>query len=170
LKSAQPQPKVHQLSDVLFDPRQLPRLEFFRKHLAPKGWHHIARMTFGEQAKCIAEITILRTAGQGPFTDHEMALLDRLHSHIDATIRRVTDIEKRFLGTSPSSGLGTQVSTLTATERELVALMRTGLSNKEISGRLHKSVRTVKTQITSIYRKLGVRSRSRLLAMMMAHS
>jgi DNA-binding CsgD family transcriptional regulator len=56
---------------------------------------------------------------------------------------------------------------LTVAERELVQFVRIGFSNKEIAARLDKSVRTVKTQLTSVYRKCGVRSRSRLLAMMM---
>ena len=56
---------------------------------------------------------------------------------------------------------------LTVAERELVQFVRIGFSNKEIAARLDKSVRTVKTQLTSVYKKCGVRSRSRLLAMMM---
>ena len=56
---------------------------------------------------------------------------------------------------------------LTGAERELVHFVRIGFSNKEIAARLDKSVRTVKTQLTSVYRKCGVRSRSRLLALMM---
>ena len=49
----------------------------------------------------------------------------------------------------------------------LVQFVRIGFSNKEIAARLDKSVRTVKTQLTSVYKKCGVRSRTRLLAMMM---
>lgn len=56
---------------------------------------------------------------------------------------------------------------LTVAERELVQFVRIGFSNKEIAARLDKSVRTVKTQLTSVYKKCGVRSRSRLLALMM---
>ena len=56
---------------------------------------------------------------------------------------------------------------LTVAERELVQFVRIGFSNKEIAARLDKSVRTVKTQLTSVYKKCGVRSRTRLLAMMM---
>lgn len=56
---------------------------------------------------------------------------------------------------------------LTGAERELVHFVRIGFSNKEIAARLDKSVRTVKTQLTSVYKKCGVRSRSRLLALMM---
>ena len=54
---------------------------------------------------------------------------------------------------------------LTDSEREVARLMVEGLSNGEIASRLSKSIDTVKCQITSIYKKTGVPSRARLLAL-----
>ena len=51
-------------------------------------------------------------------------------------------------------------SSLTAAELRLLALLSTHLSLLEIGERLHLSRNTVKTQAVSIYRKLGVSSRS----------
>src|SRR5438093_10335106 len=51
---------------------------------------------------------------------------------------------------------------LTARERELVALVAAGASNKEIADRLSIAERTVKAHLTSIFRKLGVSSRLHL--------
>ncbi len=51
-------------------------------------------------------------------------------------------------------------SALTAAELRLVPLLSTHLSFREIGERLHVSRHTVKTQAISIYRKLGVSSRS----------
>ncbi len=45
---------------------------------------------------------------------------------------------------------------LTAAERDLMELASTGCNNGEIAVRLHKSVNTVKHQLTSIYSKLGI--------------
>jgi DNA-binding CsgD family transcriptional regulator len=53
---------------------------------------------------------------------------------------------------------------LTTAEREIVRLLLAGHSNEEISDQLRKSVNTVKGQLTHVYKKLGVASRSRLLA------
>jgi LuxR family maltose regulon positive regulatory protein len=52
------------------------------------------------------------------------------------------------------------VSTLTTAELKLVPLLPTHLSFREIGEQLHLSPHTVKTQAISIYRKLGVTSRS----------
>jgi LuxR family maltose regulon positive regulatory protein len=51
-------------------------------------------------------------------------------------------------------------SSLTTAELRLVPFLSTHLSFREIGERLHVSRHTVKTQAISIYRKLGVSSRS----------
>jgi DNA-binding CsgD family transcriptional regulator len=56
------------------------------------------------------------------------------------------------------------VSRLTVAERELVHHLCLGLGNREIAARLNKSVLTVKTQLSAIYGKLNIRSRTRLMA------
>ncbi|OGO52498.1 MAG: hypothetical protein A2Z32_01925 [Chloroflexi bacterium RBG_16_69_14] len=53
---------------------------------------------------------------------------------------------------------------LSATEREIVGLVRVGRTNREIADALHLSPRTVEWNLTRIYRKLGVRSRTELAA------
>ena len=51
---------------------------------------------------------------------------------------------------------------LTETERRVAELVATGRSNKEVASELHVTVRTVETNLTKIYAKLGVRSRTEL--------
>jgi LuxR family maltose regulon positive regulatory protein len=54
-------------------------------------------------------------------------------------------------------------SALTTAELRLLPLLTTHLTFREIGGRLHLSPHTVKTQAVSIYRKLGVSSRSQAI-------
>lgn len=118
---------------------------------------------------------ILRTAEQGEFTAGEIALLERLHPHIETTLQRLSALERggvrrispRRFAAANSECMQSCLTELTAAERELVRFVRAGWSNKEIAAKLNKSVRTVKTQLTSVYKKSGVRSRSRLLALML---
>lgn len=49
---------------------------------------------------------------------------------------------------------------LTSREKEILALVCCGLSNKQIAQRLYLSVRTVENHLSSIYRKLGVSTRT----------
>jgi DNA-binding CsgD family transcriptional regulator len=56
------------------------------------------------------------------------------------------------------------LASLTRAEREVVRLLCQGASNTEVATALNKSVLTVKTQVNSIFRKLGLRSRTQLVA------
>jgi DNA-binding CsgD family transcriptional regulator len=56
------------------------------------------------------------------------------------------------------------VRMLTGTEREIARLVATGQRNKEVASSLSVAVRTVEWNLSKIYRKLGVRSRTELAA------
>jgi DNA-binding CsgD family transcriptional regulator len=62
----------------------------------------------------------------------------------------------RISGRAPSMG------GLTPTEERVAALVAEGLTNQEVAARLFVTVRTVETNLTRIYQKLGVRSRTEL--------
>ena len=66
----------------------------------------------------------------------------------------------------PVAGSPRGVSSLTAAELRLVPLLPTHLSMPEIGEQLHLSRHTVKSQVISLYRKLGVSSRSEAVARM----
>jgi DNA-binding CsgD family transcriptional regulator len=167
--------KVYRLSEVVPDPQRLRRSEFFRRYMAAEGWYYSASLLFWDGERLASEIVIRRTPEQGDFTTREMALLLRLHPHLATTLQRMSAVERRAssIGSlppqepAPLDAIESLSGELTVAERELVQFVRIGFSNKEIAARLDKSVRTVKTQLTSVYKKCGVRSRSRLLAMMM---
>ncbi|HEX4720128.1 MAG TPA: response regulator transcription factor [Thermoleophilaceae bacterium] len=57
---------------------------------------------------------------------------------------------------------------LTTRERQLLALVVEGLSNREIAERLYLAESTVKRHLSSIFRRLGVRSRREAVATMLA--
>lgn len=51
------------------------------------------------------------------------------------------------------------MSSLTGREREILTLLAGGLSDAELGARLYLSEPTIKTDLSSIFRKLGVRDR-----------
>ena len=67
-------------------------------------------------------------------------------------------------GLDADAGLTAQAS-LTDAEREVARLVTAGLSNESIARRRKVSLRTIAKQVSSIYRKLAVRSRRELVAL-----
>lgn len=59
-------------------------------------------------------------------------------------------------------GLHPTTSMLTATERRVAELVAAGRSNQEVAAELFLSVKTVEANLTRVYRKLSVRSRTEL--------
>jgi DNA-binding CsgD family transcriptional regulator len=60
----------------------------------------------------------------------------------------------------------TVLSRLTPREREVARLVRDGLTNEEIASHLHKGLGTVKNQIQSVFSKLEINSRAKLISLL----
>jgi LuxR family maltose regulon positive regulatory protein len=66
---------------------------------------------------------------------------------------------------SAAPDVGEQLSEpLSERELEVLALIASGMSNKEIAGKLFVSIVTVKTHVNNLYRKLGAHSRTQAVA------
>jgi DNA-binding NarL/FixJ family response regulator len=63
----------------------------------------------------------------------------------------------------PAPPAGEQLDLLTDREREVLALVSTGLTNAEIATRLYVSPLTAKTHVSRIMNKLGARDRAQLV-------
>jgi DNA-binding NarL/FixJ family response regulator len=72
-----------------------------------------------------------------------------------------SDFAQRF-HRRPGQGRA-DINLLTEREREVLALVAQGLSNTDITDRLHVSLPTVKTHVSRILSKLGARERTQLV-------
>ena len=77
---------------------------------------------------------------------------------LGALVDEVTEF-RRTLTSSPQLG-ATGASPLTPAELRLLPYLQTHLTIREIAGRLFVSRNTVNSEVSSIYRKLGVSSRN----------
>lgn len=70
-----------------------------------------------------------------------------------------------FTGTAPEPGAdaaSAELDQLTAREQEVLLLIARGYTYKEIAGRLHLSVKTIETHVSSVLRKLQLSNRNEL--------
>src|SRR5213083_575646 len=90
-------------------------------------------------------------------------VLDILQQRPDLGVlaEQASELQSR-LATIKAGAAG--ASSLTAAELRLLPLLSTHLSFREIGERLFVSRNTIKTQAISVYRKLGVSSRSEAIA------
>ena len=70
----------------------------------------------------------------------------------------------KCVAVSPRNQSDTAAEKLTAKEHEVLRLLATRLSRREIGQRLYVSLNTVKTHQRALYRKLGVENRAASVA------
>jgi LuxR family maltose regulon positive regulatory protein len=104
-----------------------------------------------------AQIT-LRDADAARAALEEVARILRRRPHLGGLAARARELEREV--EAMVHARGAKQSGLTAAELRLLPLLATHLNFREIGERLLVSRNTVKTQAISIYRKLGVSSRS----------
>ena len=92
---------------------------------------------------------VARAAGASGFISKDWSAVD-----VVKAVRMVS------LGTEVFADQAPLDSPLSEREQEVLSLIATGSTNKEIAGHLHLSPHTVKEHTSAIYRKLGVRNRA----------
>jgi DNA-binding CsgD family transcriptional regulator len=107
-----------------------------------------------------------RLAGLGVRSSAELAVAEASAQFAVAGAEAWTGRIAAAAPARPDAVPDARLSLLTPGEREIALLVAEGLRNKEIATRLYVSVRTVELRLTTIYRKLGARSRSHLAAML----
>lgn len=93
--------------------------------------------------------SVARAAGASGFISKDWSAVD-----VVKAVRMVS------LGTEVFADHAALDSPLSEREQEVLSLIATGSTNKEIASQLHLSPHTVKEHTSAIYRKLGVRNRA----------
>lgn len=105
---------------------------------------------------------LLKSAAPGSLAEAVRSLA-RGDGWLDPAVTRM--LIREFAGRAPEVlPAPAELSRLTQREREILAIIATGLSNIEIAGKLFLSEGTVKTHVGRIFAKLGLRDRAQAVA------
>lgn len=114
----------------------------------------------------IAAVDELRTALRDDPTELPVSAIAALHaSGHDVTVTDPTDGPIVFVRRRP----GDHLTELTDRELEVAAAVAAGLSNRQIAMSLRITLHTVKDHVHSILTKLGLASRTQLVAVWFGH-
>jgi DNA-binding CsgD family transcriptional regulator len=136
----------------LFSRRHYRGLEIYAELFADLGFDHQVAFSIpidSDRCMCLA---INRQGGD--FSDSELDRLDALRRPVAACASRIALLERL-----DSSGTGAPVHP-SPRERDVLALVATGLSNVEIGLRLGISARTVNKHLQHIFTKTGLSNRT----------
>jgi DNA-binding CsgD family transcriptional regulator len=133
----------------------------FGAFLASYGLAGQTSMYFRGAGRIVATIALLRGHGDPDVTPAEIMLLRRSHAFLEQAYvvarRRPGALEHMSLANSAG---------LTPRELEVARLVGAGASNGEIARDLCITLATVKTHMTRVLAKLGVRSRTELVVLL----
>jgi DNA-binding CsgD family transcriptional regulator len=143
-------------SDVL-SLRQFRRLDLHWEICRPLGIDHVMKLFFtvGESGAGFLVLDSQRRA----FSERDRAVLDVLAPHF-ALIRE----RHRRLVDDASHEATAAIAPLSPREREILRLVASGLTNREIAAGLFIAPGTVRKHLDNIYAKLGIRSRAQAVA------
>lgn len=102
----------------------------------------------------------------GSTEDLIAAIENAVRGEVVCSPRVAASLFRRLAMLAHDSGLSTPAATLTGREREIVALIDRGFSNKEIARQLRICTTTVKNHIHNILEKLSVRRRGEAAALL----
>jgi DNA-binding CsgD family transcriptional regulator len=141
--------EVHRLSDFVTR-RQLRRTPMYRAYFGPLGFVDELIVWFPAAAGEERCVSLFRSSRD--FSDRDRDVMALLRSHLAVILER-NALQRSVRGRS-------QIDGLTTREAEVLGWVARGKQNKEIAAIMRTSPHTVRTQLQTIYEKLGVHTRT----------
>lgn len=131
----------------------------YNQWVQPMGMRYVCGNVIRSDDRLYAEFTLFRSEKFGDYTEREMFLLSVVTDQIRLWFQK--NYAAAFLPKNVSEP--EFMALLTIREREIIRLVSSNLSLREISDQLSISYSTVRRHLANIYAKLGVQSRAQLM-------
>ena len=136
---------------------------FYKEFLKPQDQFFILLSKLVAYEKALGGLAIHRSESQGPFLDEEIEQIGRLTPHIARAFHHSLSKSGEIHVTTFHYE---RAQTLSKAQRRIASMVCKGKSNREIAETLQIREQSVKDHLCRIYRKLGVHSRTQLMAVL----
>lgn len=145
--------------DSQMSPHILKQTIYYQEFMVPNNHRYVADMFFRHDGRIIAVLSMLREEAMGNYNGEELVLLRKLQPFLEYSLNAVYLPQRQQERSSITDKYG-----LTERELDVIELLLSGASNKEIAVDLGLGLATVKTHLHHIFQKVSVQSRSELIA------
>ncbi|WP_299199664.1 LuxR C-terminal-related transcriptional regulator [uncultured Amphritea sp.] len=145
--------------DSQMSPHLLKQTIYYQEFMVPNNHRYVADIFFRSEERIIAVLSMLREERLGNYSDDELQLLRKLQPFLEYSLNAVYLPHRNAERSSI-----TDKYALTERELDVLELLLSGSSNKEIAVDLGLGLATVKTHLHHIFQKVSVQSRSELIA------
>lgn len=155
------EPVIYRDSEIITDTAR-EKTTIYKRWMEPMGVYYSLGSTLSDNGILYGSITLFREKGND-FTDEEVYILKLLTEHVTANL---SCMYPNGIKKSPSYRYNDSVASkynLSIRENEIIALVFTGITNKEIADKLFITENTVKKHLNVIFHKLNVSSRTQLV-------
>ena len=134
--------------------------------MQPLGIYYGCTATLAHGGAPLGTVTLFRAQETGDFSDEELELLRQIARHLSVHLHQL--LPRGYAegaNESPVDALAAKAALLPR-ETEVLKLMLAGKTNHEMATELYISESTVKKHVNAIYRKLNVKNRMGLMALL----
>lgn len=155
-------------SDVCKTENERMTTEYYNSLYINENIKYALTISLAHNSTRVGIFTLFRESSKNDFTDREINIAENLMDHFACYAYDIYGIEKYAKSTAQVPSMSEMVKEYNLSEREkdVLRLVLTGHSTKEICNRLFITETTAKKHISSIYNKMGIHSRSELFTLL----
>ena len=154
-------------SSLIIDYREWRKTEFFNEFLLPNNFYYLCGIDIHHNNQLLATLTLIRSKKSNDFTTTDLLFLNRISTCIGNHIYLLKEFnlnKSKNITFKEMQKKRIQNLDLTPREIEIARLVKSGMTNKEISNRLFISKNTVKKHLQNIYNKCDVSNKVSLVS------
>ncbi len=154
-------------SSLIIDYREWCKTEFFNDFLLPNSYYYLCGIDIHHNNQLLATLTLIRSKKSRDFKTIDLLFLNRISTCIGNHIYLLKEYNQNMTRNITFKELQKErIENLELTPREIeiARLVKSGLTNKEISNRLFISKNTVKKHLQNIYNKCDVSNKVSLVS------